>query len=208
MGRRLRLVVATSVLLVLLAGCQISGAASGSPGSRGQCTPQTIQQVVERFIAAFNQGDLVQLDQLVSSQQFSRYSTSAPGQRLNAEAYDRSSLVAYFAARHQQHEHLVLDSINVTYTNATQGGFSFRATRSADDGLAPTRYDGKGGIQCATAPTSLIVWSMDANPWSPLELLPEAAALMLLTAVVGTIVMWRRRKSPRLSASAHTTIPR
>jgi hypothetical protein len=104
MGRRLWLVVATSVLLVLLAGCQITGATSGSPSSPGQCTPQTIHQVVERFIAAFNQGDLVQLDQLVSSQQFSRYSTSAPGQRLNAEAYNRSSLMAYFAARHQQHE--------------------------------------------------------------------------------------------------------
>jgi hypothetical protein len=102
----------------------------------------------------------------------------------------------------------VLDSIKVTYTNATQGGFSFRVTRSADDGLAPTRYDGKGGIQCATTPTSLIVWSMDANPWSPIELLPQAAAVVLLAAVVGIIVMRRRRKEPRLSASAHTKIPR
>lgn len=116
------------------------------------------------FAYAFNRGDIAQLDQLVSSQQFSRYSTDAPGQRLNAQAYDRENLMAYFAARHRQHERLALVSLNVTYANVTEAGFWFRVTRSAQDGLPPTRYSGKGGVQCATMPISLTVWSMVPLP--------------------------------------------
>ncbi len=154
-------VVASSSLLVLLAGCQGGpGATSGSPGTPSRCTPQDVRQVSERFIDAFNRGDIAQLDQLVSTQLFDHYSTRAPGQRLNAESHDRGTLMAYFASRHAQNEHLVLNSLDVTYTNARQGGFSFSVTRSADDGLPPTRYDGKGGVQCATRPISLVVWSM------------------------------------------------
>ena len=96
----------------------------------------------------------------MSTQLFDHYSTRAPGQRLNAESHDRGTLMAYFASRHAQHEHLVLNSLDVTYTNAREGGFSFSVTRSANDGLPPTRYDGKGGVQCATRPISLVVWSM------------------------------------------------
>jgi hypothetical protein len=154
-------VVASSSLLVLLAGCQgVPGATSGSPATSSQCTPQDVRQVVDRFIDAFNRGDTSQLDQLVSTQLFNQYSTGAPGQRLNAESHDRGNLMAYFASRHAQHEHLVLDSLDVTFTDARQGGFSFRVTRSADDGLPATRLNGKGGIQCATRPLSLVVWSM------------------------------------------------
>jgi hypothetical protein len=105
--------------------------------------------------------------------------------------------MAYFAARHQQHEHLVLNSLDITYTNPTGGGFHFFVTRSADDGLAPTRYDGKGGVQCATRPISLTVWAMDAHPWSPIELLPEAVALIIVAVAIGTIVLWRRRAARR-----------
>jgi hypothetical protein len=204
MSRWLWRVVATGwllVLLVLLAGCQrLQGATSGSPPS--PCTAQDVRHVVERFIGAFNLGDIVQLDQLVSSQQFVWYSTDAPGQRLNAEADDRGNLMAYFAARHGQHERLALISLDVTYTNPRQGGFWFRVTRSADDGLPPTRYTGKGEVQCATMPISLTVWSMAPSPWSPIELLPEAAALVLVGAAIGATVWWRRRTSRRAASAA------
>ena len=146
MTRRLCRVVASSWLLVLLAGCQGSqGATSGS--SPSPCTAEDIRHVVERFINAFNQGDIGQLDRLVSSQQFNWYSTDAPGERFNAQADDRGNLMAYFASRHVQHEHLALNSLDVTFTDARRGGFSFRITRSADDGLPSTRYSGKGEIQ-------------------------------------------------------------
>jgi hypothetical protein len=205
MVRRLWLIAASSAVLVLLAGCQLPGATSGSAGSPSPCTPDTIHQVVEGFIAAFNRGDLPQLDQLVSSQQFVWYSTDAPGQRLNAEAYNRDNLIAYFAARHRQHERLALISLDVSYTTTRDGGFWFRLTRSADDGLPPTRYNGKGGVQCATKPISLIVWSMDPSPWSPIELLPEVAGLILIAAGVGGIVLWRRRIAKAASARINIT---
>jgi ketosteroid isomerase-like protein len=156
-----------------------------------------VRHVVGRFIDAFDRGDLAQLDQLVSDQLFSWYSTDAPGQRFNAEAKDRSTLIAYFAARHQQHERLALNSLDVTFTNDRAGGFVFSLTRSADDGLPPTRYGGKGEVQCAIRPISVGVWSMAPWPWSPIELLPEAAVVILLGAATGTILLWRRRSAQR-----------
>jgi hypothetical protein len=155
---------------------------------------------VERFIDAFNRGDIAQLDRLVSQQpQFLWYATDAPGQRFDAEAQDRDNLMAYFAARHRQHEHLVLNSLDVTFTNATKGGLWAHLTRSADDGLPPTRYSSKGEVQCSTMPSSLTVWAMGR---SPVELLPEAAALVLMAAGIGGIVLWRRRTAGRLASAA------
>jgi hypothetical protein len=133
----------------------------------------------------------------VSDQLFSWYSTDAPGERFNAEAEDRGTLMAYFAARHQQHERLALNSLDVTFTNDRAGGFVFSLTRSADDGLPATRYGGKGEVQCAIRPISVGVWSMAAWPWSPIELLPEAAVLILLGAAIGAVLLWRRRSAKR-----------
>jgi len=184
------------MLLVLLAGCQaVPGATSRSSGNPNQCTPAVVHQVVDRFIEAFKRSDIAQLDRLVSQQQFVWYATDAPGQRLNAEAYDRENLMAYFAARHRQHEDLALKSLDVTFANARTGGFWAYLTRTADDGLPPTRYSTKGEVQCSTVPSSLTVWAMGRSPWSPIELLPEAAALILIAAGIGGIVLWRRRKA-------------
>jgi len=201
MSKGLWRVVASGLLLGLLAGCQV-GATSGSPPSPNQCTPQGVHQVVERFIDAFNRGDIALLDQLVSQQQFVWYATDSPGERVNAEASNRDNLMAYFAERHRQHEHLVLNSLDVTFTDATRGGLWAHLTRSADDGLRPTRYVSKGEIQCSTMPSSLTVWGMNRFPWSPIELLPEAAALILIAAGVGGIVLWRRRTTRRLASAA------
>src|SRR5438874_9144910 len=207
-SRRLWRVVASGSLLGLLAGCQL--AASSASANPTQCSPQEVRQVVERFIDAFNRGDLAQLDQLLSQQQFVWYATDAPGQRLKAEASNRDNLMAYFAARHRQHERLVLNSLNVTFTNASRGGLWAYLTRSADDGLLPTRYSSKGEVQCSIMPSSLTVWAMGRSPWSPIELLPEAAALVLTAAGVGGIVLWRRRTARRIprAASAKTNITR
>jgi hypothetical protein len=105
--------------------------------------------------------------------------------------------MAYFAARHQQHEHLELISMDVTYANAKDAGFWFRVRRSADDGLPPSRFTGKGGVECATKPISLIVWAMSPDPWSPIELVPWAAAVLLVGAAIGAIFLWRRRSAQR-----------
>jgi hypothetical protein len=196
--RRRWLMLASSSVLVIVAACQgVPGATSGSPGRSNPCSTNDVRQGVERLIVAFNRGDLAQLDLLVSDQLFSWYSTDAPGPRFNAEAKDRGTLMAYFAARHQQHEHLVLNSLEVGFTNDRAAGFTFSVTRSADDGLPPTRYGGKGEVQCAIRPISLSLWSMAPWPWSPIELLPEAAALILLGATVGAVLLWRRRSAKR-----------
>jgi len=199
MSRGLCRIVAGGSLFGLLAGCQVT-ATSGSLANPNQCTPQGAREVVERFIDAFNRGNIAQLDRLVSRQQFVWYATDAPGQRFNAEAENRENLMAYFAARHGQHEHLVLNSLDVTFTNATKAGLWAHLTRSADDGLPPTRYVSKGEVQCSTVPSSLTVWAMGRSPWSPIELLPEAAALILIAAGVGGIVLWRRRSAIRLAS--------
>jgi ketosteroid isomerase-like protein len=199
MGRRLWLTVAGTAVPILLVAWQ---GVLGDTSAGSSCSPREVRQVVERFVDAFNRGDIAQLDQLVSDQQFDWYATDAPGQRFNAEADDRSTLMAYFAARHSQHEHLVLSSVEVTFTTPGQSGFWFVLTRSADDGLPPTAYNGKGEVQCATRPSSVTVWAMDPLPWSPIQLLPEAAALVLLAAAMGAIVLWRRRQARHSTTSA------
>ena len=137
MGSRRWLILASSAVLVLVAACQgVSGATSGSPGTSNPCSTNDVRRVVGRFIDAFNRGDLAQLDLLVSDQLFAWYSTDAPGQRFNAEAKDRSTLLAYFAARHQQHEHLELISLDVTYVSTLKAGFWFRATRRSDAAIS------------------------------------------------------------------------
>jgi hypothetical protein len=205
MGRRLWLTVAGTGVPILLAAWQ-GGLGDISAGS--SCSPREVRQVVERFVDAFNRGDIAQLDQLVSDQQFVWYATDAPGQRFNAEADDRSTLMTYFAARHRQHERLVLSSVEVTYTTPGQGGFWFVLTRSADDGLPPTNYNGKGEVQCATRPSSVTVWAMDPLSWSPIQLLPEAAALVLLAAAMGAIVLWRRQDRRSATTAKARTIHR
>jgi len=51
---------------------------------------------------------------------------------------------------------------------------------------------------------------MGRAQWSPIQLLPEAAALVLLAAAMGAIVLWRRRTGRRsaTAARARTNIPR
>ena len=91
MGRRSWLVLASSLVLVFVAGCQgLAAATGGSPGSANPCSTNDVRQVVVRFIDAFNRGDIAQLDQLVY-QRFSLYATNTPGERLNAQAHDRDN---------------------------------------------------------------------------------------------------------------------
>jgi hypothetical protein len=192
MRKRLALALVSGFGALTLAGCA-APAASSSSTTTG-CTPGLVREIVPRFIDAFNRGDLTQLDRLVADANFSWYATNAPGERLNAAAQDRNTLIDYFAMRHRVHERLDLTALNITYVNEADGGFWFILTRSADD-LAPTRYSGKGEIQCSVMPASISVWAMDAYPWSPIELLPWAGALLIGAIAASGLVLWRRRAS-------------
>jgi hypothetical protein len=148
--------VAITSACMALAGCgtqSISSAGCGA-GSR---------QLIESFVRSFNSGDAQQLDSLVaeSGRGFGWYSTDAPGERINDEARDRGTLLAYFADRHNHHERLELRSFQFNGTSPNgRGNFQFKLTRSSDDGLSSTPYGGKGAVDCDRTPFAVVVWSM------------------------------------------------
>jgi hypothetical protein len=93
--------------------------------------------------------------------EFEWYSTDAPGERFASSAYDRASLVPYFARRHALGERLTLRSFRFN-GNSTMpyGHFEYSLTRRAED-LEPTPYDGKGAAFCYRNRSDVIfVWSM------------------------------------------------
>ena len=65
--------------------------------------------MVQRFVRAFNARNLPALDRAFSpAASFNWFSTDAPGSRLGPAAYDRSTLMPYFRARHRAGEQLRL----------------------------------------------------------------------------------------------------
>ena len=132
-----------------------------------RCTEPETRAAVTRFVAELNRGDLRALDRrFAPAQRFEWYSTNAPGQRFNAAAKDRTTLIPYFKARHARHERLTLRrfKFNGATDQRKDGNFEYTLTRRADD-LRPTRYDGKGAVWCRRGPRDQIfVWSMAAQP--------------------------------------------
>jgi len=83
---------------------------------------------------------------------FKWYSSGGPSGRLGADAYQRSTLLPYFADRHVWGEHLKLTSYT-GHGNATDTPtLSFQLVREARDVVATT-YDGKGAISAQTGAT-------------------------------------------------------
>jgi hypothetical protein len=113
----------------------------------------------------FNKGNLAELDRLFARADFEWYSTDAPGERVNEAAYDRSTLVRYFADRHGRGEHIKLRSFRFAGNSGTggtkpYGNFVYQLSRSATD-LAATAYHGKGAARCYGDGVDVIfVWSM------------------------------------------------
>jgi len=182
----------------------------------GACGAQSIsstacdagsRQLVESFVRSFNSGNAEELDNLVaeSGRGFSWYSTDAPGERINDEARDRSSLLAYFADRHKHRERLELRSFQFNgYSANGRGNFGFELTRSSDDGLASTPYVGKGAIDCDRSPFTLVVWSMAREPFLRADL-PRNLALVAVLAIAlaaGVIAVLRRRRLRQASIAS------
>lgn len=140
-----------------------SPTAVGSPtaGAAAQgCGAQDAQGLVEQFIANFNAGDVAGVDRLVAPPKtFQWYSTDGPGERLDPQARNRTSLLEYVAVRHTQHKRLELRRIQFNGVTGAFGNFEFDLIRTADD-LLPTAYSGKGAIDCTSRPPTLAVWSM------------------------------------------------
>jgi hypothetical protein len=156
---------AVAVGALAAAGCG-GGADSPAPAlatslaAPKPCTSTKVKSLVVSFVEVFNQGDLARLDRLFAPRgAFKWYSTNGPGARLNDAAYDRETLVHYFARRHEDGEQLELRSFKFNGNRDDYGHFEYGLVRSADD-LAPTNYYGKGAAVCTATADVIAVWSM------------------------------------------------
>jgi hypothetical protein len=122
--------------------------------------------IVDRFVRAFNRGELAELDSLFAQETegWSWYAVGdLAGRRSLAAAKNRLNLVAYFDQRHRMHESLRV----VEFKENSGGNFEFALIRKADD-LAdgrPVRRLGKGRIICEAG--TLGVWSLGGRPRPP-----------------------------------------
>ena len=145
------------LLIALVAGLAFGPATP----AKDACTPSQTRALISRFVTAFNRGNVGTLNQLWDAKDwFKWYSVgNAPRMRTNAEAYNRSRLIPYFAARHQAHERWVLTSTKINGYSVGYRNFEYLLTRSADDlPGGPRRYVGKGATSCFNG--KLAVWSM------------------------------------------------
>jgi hypothetical protein len=146
-------------------GCRENGSTSRGSGSTTsvlvRCARSETEEIVSRFVTAFNHGDLATLDSLVAYEpSFQWYSVStSPGRRIRDEAENRHSLAAYFASRHRVAERLELNRFQFDNRTFGHGGFRFAMTRFAND-LNTQKIIGKGEVNCTLDPPSIVVWSM------------------------------------------------
>jgi hypothetical protein len=129
------------------------------------CTENEVEQLVQRFARAFNEGNFEELDRIFAQEpDFEWYVTAAPGERIELPiASDRASLVPYFRERHDLGERLTVTRFRFNgngRSSWTYGNFEFALTRSARD-LPATAYGGKGAALCyRNRSDELIVWAM------------------------------------------------
>jgi hypothetical protein len=126
------------------------------------CDERGSRELVTRFIAAFNRGDVKSLDRLFARGVWWQWYSvgTAPGKRIQVAAYNRNTLVKYFRARHRHSERLVLQSFQYNGRYSGYAHFEYRLLRRANDMRKPMprTYDGKGAVSCWAG--RLAVWSM------------------------------------------------
>jgi hypothetical protein len=130
------------------------------PPDQQACMPGEARLVVQRFVRAFNARDLPALDRVFSpASSFNWFSTGRPGPRLGPAAYDRSTLLPYFRARHRAGERLRLVRFRGGGNANGYSHFQFFIERRAR-ALTPTVYEGKGAAICAAGGDTISVWSV------------------------------------------------
>jgi hypothetical protein len=148
-------------LMVVLALVLAPAATSGGqlPPDHEDCAPGEARLVVERFVRAFNARNLTALKRVFAPQDtFNWFSSGAPGDRSGDQAYVRSTLIAYFKARHRQGERLRLVWLSHGGNSNGYAHFGFHVERRAR-GLPPRVYEGKGAVICAASGDTISVWS-------------------------------------------------
>jgi len=152
---RVVLVLALSLALVPTAS-SFNGAL---PGDVEDCAPGDAQRVVQRYVNAFNAWNVRALDRVFApAASFNWFSTGAPGRRLGPAAYDRSTLMPYFRARHRAGERLRL--VRFSGGGNANGYSHFQFIERRARALRRTIYEGKGAAICAASGDSISVWSV------------------------------------------------
>lgn len=156
-----------------LAGCGGDGS-DDTPQAleREDCAAPVVSNVVGRFLEALNRGDLEALNRIIAPPgTFEWYTVQAvrgraPGER--PQAGGRTTLIRYFARRHERGERMQLRSFQFNGSDDGLGHFQYRLLRSARD-HPPAPYNGKGAVICTTGRDVIAVWSMATNRFPPLE---------------------------------------
>jgi hypothetical protein len=168
-GRQRKPLVAALAAIIVVAVPAFASAAGGrptgatAPPPQWACTERGTRTIVFAFVRALKRGDFARLDMLFAPKYaFKWYSTTGPGARLAGREGNRATLIPYFRIRHQKHERLTIRSFKFNGNGGGYGHFEFFLTRKADD-LAPTRYAGKGAIDCLGKPRAIAVWSMSPD---------------------------------------------
>lgn len=142
-------------------------ALAAEPAARPAAASCEARPIGDRFVRAFNRGDLDELDRLFAQEGdgWSWYSVGdRAGRRSPLEmAKNRLNLIAYFDQRHRKREALRI----VDFNENSGGNFDFRLIRRADD-LADGRLVsrlGKGRVICGQG--TLGVWTLGGRPRPP-----------------------------------------
>ena len=129
-----------------------------------RCDVTAVSAALHAFEIGFNKGALARLDALFSREGFVWYSSTAPGLRNGPSARDRTSLVAYFRARHRRHDRVVSLAFRFNGFDSARalGHFTVSGRRRADDFRSgrPFAFSGKGAVDCAKRRVRLAVLSL------------------------------------------------
>jgi hypothetical protein len=145
-------------------GANASQASTNVPGRvehNMTCTAVTTKALVQKFVRDYDSGQVAAIDRLWAPEPyFQWFSTRAPGARLGAAAYNRSTLASYFRARVRAHENLRVTKLGAGYeANRKIVNFAGKLVRRADHLPEGAPKDFKGAVRCGNRPL-LIVWSM------------------------------------------------
>ena len=151
---------AAALVVLVLAFVPAAALGASPPSDAEECAAGASRAVVVRFVTAFNARNVLALDRIFApAASFNWFSTGPPGARLRTAAYDRSTLMAYFKARHRQGEKLRLIRFKSNGNSNGYAHFEFRLERRAR-ALRPTVFQGKGAAICAVSGDTISVWSV------------------------------------------------
>jgi hypothetical protein len=119
-------------------------------------TRDDVIALVRDFVRAYNDGDLVRLEEVFSQEEdFQWYFVQ--GERVREDAEQRRTLLPYFAQRHLLDDRLEVLKLSVRRERGWHGGydFSIRLRRESVEARAQGLWHGKGAADCA-----IYAWSI------------------------------------------------